>query len=86
MVEQVAVMKDVAYGRWGMHEAGLHFETWLTDGSATLQLLFGKRAALVMAQAGVGSSDVHGMEGRSCLVDVDGYHVTFKRLVPAPAR
>ena len=82
MTEQQAVMRGVGYGVWGMHKPGLYFETWLADDSSTLQLLFGKDAARLMAAAGVGVADVSRLEGRACRVDVDGYRVRFKELVP----
>ena len=82
MADQLAVMRGVGYGRWGMHRPGLFFETWLPDNSATLQLLFGNEAEKVMAQAGIGVSNVGMLEGRSCHVQVDGHHVTFKGMVP----
>lgn len=82
MSEQVGVMRGVGYGRWGMHRAGLYFETWLPDDSATLQLLFGKDASRVMAASGVDSSNVAPLEGRSCRVELDGYTVRFTALVP----
>jgi hypothetical protein len=85
MTAQMATMRGVGYGRWGMHKPGLYFETWLADDSATLQLLFGKDARKVMAQGGVGSADVAKLEGRSCRVEVDGYVVRFRGLAAPPA-
>lgn len=82
MAEQRAVIRGAGYGKWGIHKPGLYFETWLADDSATLQLLFGKDATNLMAQAGIGVSDVTPLDGRSCRVDVDGYNVRFKGLVP----
>ncbi|MBI3970914.1 MAG: hypothetical protein HY332_06460 [Chloroflexi bacterium] len=82
MAEQLAAMRGVGYGKWGIHKPGLYFETWLADDSATLQLLFGKDAIRLMAQADVGVADVSRLEGRSCRVDIDGYNVRFKGLVP----
>lgn len=98
MVDQLAVMRGVRYGRWGVHRPGLFFETWLPDNGATLQLLFGKAAEALMTEAGIGASDVAALmsqpgnggaavaqlEGRSCHVEVDGYRVTFTRLAAAP--
>ena len=80
MNQQIATMRGVGYGRWGMHPPGLYFETWLAGGSATLQLLFGKDARKLMAQGGVGIADVAKLEGRSCRVEIDGYVVRFKGL------
>jgi hypothetical protein len=94
MADQLAVMRGVRYGRWGIHAPGLFFETWLPDNSATLQLLFGKAARRLLAQAGIstadadelmaqpgnGGAEVAPLEGRACYVKVDGFHVTFKRL------
>jgi hypothetical protein len=80
MVEQMAVMRGVGYGKWGMHKPGLYFETWLADGSATLHLLFGRDATTLMAQARGDLSDVSVLEGRTCRVEVDGYNVRFRGL------
>ena len=41
------------YGRWNGQRAGLFFETWLPDGSATLHVLYDARARRVMARASV---------------------------------
>ena len=82
MNEQLAVMRGVGYGRWGMHKPGLYFETWLADGSATLQLLFGQDATSLMAQVGGDASNVSALEGRACRVEVDGYNVRFRGLTP----
>jgi hypothetical protein len=98
MAEQMAVMRGVRYGTWGMHKAGVFFEAWLPDGSATLQLLFGKAAKQLLLQGGMSDSDVRALlaqpgnggsylgplEGRFCRVEVDGDRVTFTGLVAAP--
>jgi hypothetical protein len=76
------VIRGVGYGKWGNHEPGLYFETWQADG-ATLQLMFGAAAARLLAQAGASTDDVSRLEGRSCLVEVDGYRVIFNNLTPA---
>ncbi len=76
-------MRGVGYGRWGMHQPGLYFETWLADGSATLQLLFGKAVTRLLAEARIGVEDVGQLEGRTCSVDIDGYHVRYTGLAPA---
>ena len=82
MAEQIAIMRGVGYGKWGMHQPGLYFETWLPDGSATLQLLFGSDATRLMTEGGVSVSDVTRLEGRRCRIEVDGYTTRFKGLAP----
>ena len=82
MTEQAAVMRGVGFGKWGTHKPGLYFETWLADGSATLQLLFVKDATRLLAQAGGDVSDVSNLEERSCRVEVDGYTTRFMGLSP----
>ena len=97
MSEQRAVVRGARYGRWNGQRAGLFFETWLPDGSATLHVLYDAEARRVMAQAGVpgdasdalvaqrgeGGADVTPLEGHDCFVVVEGYTTRFLRLAAA---
>ena len=83
MTQQSAVIRGVGYGKWGIHKPGLYFETWLPDGSATVQLLFGQAATALMAQVGGTAANPSALEGRACRVEVDGYTVRFRGLAPA---
>lgn len=92
--EQRAVVRGARFGRWNRQRAGLFFETWFPDGSATLHVLYDDDARRVMLQAGLsaaevetlmrqpgeGGANVGALEGRSCVVGVDGYRVRFLRL------
>jgi hypothetical protein len=82
------------YGRWNGQKAGLFFESWLPNGGATLHVLHGADARLVLTQAGVsaadqetlatqpgqGGADVAQLEGHPCVVAIDGYRVRFLHL------
>src|SRR5688572_17565546 len=93
-LERRAVVRGARYGRWNGQRAGLFFETWQPNGGATLHVLYDGSARRVMAeagmnetqvaalvdQAGVGGADVTALEGRACIVTVDGYRTLFRRL------
>ena len=92
-----AVVRGARYGQWNGQRAGLFFESWLPDGSATLHVLYADHARDVMThagvsaaevealvgQAGVGGAGVRQLEGHPCLLAIDGYSVRFLRLTVA---
>ena len=95
--ETQAVVRGARYGRWNGQRAGLFFESWLPDGSATLHVLYDDEARAVMrhanvsaadvealqGQAGTGGADVTQLEGHACLIAIDGYTTRFLRLTAA---
>ncbi|HEU5317124.1 MAG TPA: hypothetical protein VFX49_13530 [Chloroflexota bacterium] len=92
--ERRAVVRGARYGRWNGQRAGLFFESWLPDGSATLHVLYGDDARAVLAGAGLsaaavealegqpgeGGAAVGALEGHPCAIAIDGYRVRFLRL------
>lgn len=75
MEKQLAIMKDVGYGLRDTGRPCLFFSTYISEGGAALQVLFGKDANKVVTDTGV--YDVKDLEGKPCWVKADGRTITF---------
>lgn len=75
MEKQLAIMKNVGYGCRDTGRPCLFFSTYISEGSAALQVLFGKDADKAITDAGV--YDIKDLEGRACWVKAGVHNITF---------
>jgi len=76
MARQLAIMKDVGYGNRDLGRPCLFFNTYITEGTAALQVLVGDEAEKAIRESGV--YDVKELNGQSCWVEVDGWSIVFE--------
>jgi hypothetical protein len=76
MSEQMAIIRNVGIGARDVGRACLWFDTYITESSAALQIVTWEDAAKILAKV----YDVKELEGRPCVVDVQGQIIKFVRL------
>lgn len=66
-MKKLAIMKDVGYGCRDTNGVCLWFDTYVTEGTAALQVLFNPEADKVIRASGV--YNVRELEGKPCWVE-----------------
>lgn len=78
MAERLAIMKKVGFGLRDVGQPCLHFEAFISDAVASLQVLFGKDIEKVLKDAQ--AYDVKDLEGKACWVENDNMTSKFLRM------
>jgi len=77
MSEQVAIIKHARFGVGDRGTVVLTFDTYITENLAALQVLNPEEAVKALADA---NTDVNGLNGKACYVEVDGNLIKFVRM------
>ena len=76
--ERLAIIREVGIGNRDIGTPCMFFTTYISEGSAALQVLSWKDAYEVIKESGV--SDVDQLEGRPCWVKVGRGTINFLRV------